>query len=80
MEIKAAWYHGAQTKRPTGQNVPAKKRPTGQNVPRDKMSYTNYQVFYNTFCVRKFATYVAVDNGLHLCTQFMIGVFLFWGG
>ena len=56
------------------------KRPTGQNVSRDKMSYTNYQVFYNTFCVRKFAIYVAVDNGLHLCTQFMIGVFLFWRG
>ena len=34
-------------------------------------SYTNYQVFKNTFCVRKLATYSMLTNGPHPCTLFM---------
>ena len=55
-------------KRPKRQNVLRTKRPKGQNVPR--------VVKTKTHCVRKLATYVRP----HPCTQFMIGVFLLWGG
>ena len=54
--------HG--TKRPTEKNVTRKKHPKGQNVPRDKTSSTNYQVFNNTFCFVKLATYVRYLMGL----------------
>ena len=45
------------TKRPMGPNVLWDKTSQGENITRDKTSYTtvhNYQVFNNTFYVRKF--------------------------
>ena len=71
-----------------GKNVPGDQTSYGQNVPltklpRDKMSYTNYQVFKNRFGrVRKLATYVCTSmlgNGPHPCTQFMYRVPSFFG-
>ena len=70
------------TKRPTdktshGQNVQRTKCPKmsqGTNLP----TYTNYQAFKNTFCVRNGPQ--MLGNGPHPCILFITGLFLFWGG
>ena len=53
--------------RSQGQNVSGDKTSQGQNVqrtkrPRGKTSYINYQIFNNTFSVRKL-----LGNGPHPC-------------
>ena len=77
-----------KSKRPKGQNVPRQnvprhkvpgtKRPKGKNVPRDKMSHNNTQVSKINFVLENWPH--VLGNGPHPCTQFIILVFLFWGG
>ena len=70
-------------KRPKGQNVPrgktshGAKGPKGQNVLQFKIN-TYYQVFIYTFCLHVLE--IGPHNGPHPCTQFMIWLFIFWGG
>ena len=56
-----------KTKCPKGQNIPKDKTSQGQNVlHRDFKNLENWAHM--------------LGNGPHPCNQFMIGVFLFWGG
>ena len=76
------------------QNVPSGKtsqdktfqdiRSQGQNVPRDKTSQgTKRPTLITKFSKTNFGLEnwpKMLGNGRHPWTQFMIGVFLFWGG
>ena len=77
-DIRSQGQNVLRTKCPNGQNVPGTKRPKNKMSQRTKRP-TLIIKFSKTNFVLEHWPHI-LGNGPHPCTQFMIGVFLFWGG
>ena len=69
--------YGAQTKRPKAK-LPRDIRSQGHKVPGTKRPTLLTKFSKTHFLLENWPQ--MLGNGTHPCIQFMIGLFLFWGG